>query len=67
MRRQTGAKGEAGAPGPSITPPGASGTPRGQLPAAGSGRDVLGRLRTTVESIRHQMAARRRNRAKAGQ
>jgi hypothetical protein len=64
MRRQTGGKGEADAPSTSRD---TRGTPRGRPPAAGAGRDVLGRLRAAVESIRHQMAARTRNRAKAGQ
>jgi hypothetical protein len=36
--------------------------PPGHRPANGSGRDPLGRLRAMVESLRHQLAARRRNR-----
>lgn len=33
----------------------------GHSPANGSGRDPLGRLRAMVESLRHQLAVRRRN------
>jgi hypothetical protein len=59
-RRQTDAKGGTGTP-KSITPSRNSAT-GARRPADGSGQDVLGRLRAAVESIRHQMAARWRNR-----
>jgi hypothetical protein len=39
-------------------------TTRGRPPADGSGRDLLGWVRALAESVRHQLAARRRNRAR---
>jgi hypothetical protein len=58
MPRRTHAKREAG----SLTT--TTRTTGEHAPAADrSGRDVLGRLRATDESIRHQMAVRQRDRA----
>jgi hypothetical protein len=59
-RRRSDAKGDGGSPTSSTQDPGGS-APGARRPADGSGRDVLGRLKAAVESIRRQIGARRRN------
>jgi hypothetical protein len=63
MRRRTGAQGSADTP---HRPPASRPTGGPRAAADVSGRDVLGRLQAAVESIRHQLAARRRNPAGPG-